>query len=104
MASFMWTSTANVSYKIKEKRGRESERELVTVEVGSLQTLRLEYNKTDIAGKTLRKIKPGSGFYFESSMFHSLPLLHIKGYQPDSFSDCFLKVSTDFRHSFRLLF
>ena len=37
-------------------------------------------------------------------MFHSLPLLHLKGYEPDSFSYCFFKVSTVFRHSFRLLF
>ena len=37
-------------------------------------------------------------------MFHSLPLLHLKGYQPYSFSYRFLKVSTVFRHSFRLLF
>ena len=31
------------------------------------------------AGETVRKIKPGSGFYFENSMFHSLPLHHFKG-------------------------
>ena len=63
-----------------------------------------EYNRTDIAGETLRKIKTGSGFYFENSMFHSLPLLDLKGYEQDSFSYRFLKVSTVFRHSFRLLF
>ncbi|MFM0898617.1 hypothetical protein, partial [Klebsiella pneumoniae] len=49
--------------------------------------------RTDVAGESLRKIQSGSGFYFENSMFHSLPLLHLKGYQPDSFSYRFLKVS-----------
>ena len=58
----------------------------------------------DIAGETLSKIKAGSGFYFENSKFHSLPLLHLKEYEPDSFSYRFLKVSTVFRHSFRHLF
>ena len=57
------------------------------------QNIVCEYNRTDIAGETLRKIKPGSGFYFQNSMFHSLPLLHLKGYQPDSFSYRFLKVA-----------
>jgi hypothetical protein len=47
------------------------------------------------------KIKPGSGFYFESSMFHSLPSLHLKRHQPDSFYDGFLKVSV-FKHSFKI--
>ena len=42
-----------------------------------------EYNRTDIAGETLRKIKTGSGFYFENCIFHSLPLLDLKGYEPD---------------------
>uniref|UniRef100_A0A8C7U0X3 Uncharacterized protein n=1 Tax=Oncorhynchus mykiss TaxID=8022 RepID=A0A8C7U0X3_ONCMY len=41
--------------------------------------------RTDIAGETLRKIKTGSGFNFENSMFHSLALLDLKGYEPDSF-------------------
>ena len=57
-----------------------------------------EYNRTDIAGENLRK------FQRESSLFHCMPSLHVKGYQPDSFSYRFLKVSTIFRHSFRLLF
>ena len=43
-----------------------------------------EYNRTDIAGKNLRKIQRGSA-YFESSLFHCIPSLHLKGYQPDSF-------------------
>ena len=33
-----------------------------------------------------------------------MPNLHLKGYQPDSFFYGFPKVSTVFRHSFRLLF
>ena len=33
-----------------------------------------------------------------------MPCLHLKGYQPDSFSYGFRKVSTVFRHSFRFLF
>ena len=74
------------------------------ISIENCQNIVCEYNWTDIAGETLRKIKPGSGFYFENSMFHSLPLLHLKGYQPDSFSYRFLKVSKVFRHSFRLLF
>ena len=68
------------------------------------QNIVCEYNRTDIAGETLRKIKPGSILYLENPMFHSLPLLHLKGYQPYSLSYCFLKVWTVFRHSFRLLF
>ena len=40
----------------------------------------------------------------ESSLFHWMPCLHLKGYQQDSFSYGFLKVWTVFRHSFRLLF
>jgi hypothetical protein len=34
-------------------------------------------------------------------MFQCLPLLDLKGYEPDSFSYRFLKVSTVFRHSFK---
>ena len=37
-------------------------------------------------------------------MFHSLPSLHLKGYQPYSFSYGFPMVWTVFRHRFRLLF
>ena len=51
--------------------------------------------------KTWGKSNP---FFPESSLFHCQPSLHLKGYQPDSFSYGFLKVWTVFRHSFRLLF
>ena len=40
----------------------------------------------------------------DSSLFHWMPCLHLKRYQPDSFSYRILKVSPVFRHSFRLLF
>ena len=59
-----------------------------------------EYNRTDIAGENLRKIQSGSASYFETYASYA----YLKGYQPDSFFYGFPKVSTVFRHSFRLLF
>ena len=42
--------------------------------------------------------------FFLKALFHWMPCLHLKGYQPDSLSYGFPQVSTVFRHRFRLLF
>ena len=46
-----------------------------------------EYNRTDVAGESLRKIQSGSDSSFESAAFLCVPIEQWMGYQPDySFS------------------
>ena len=65
-----------------------------TIKFQNCQNIVCEYNRTDIAGENLRKIQSGSVSYFETSLFLCMPILHLKGYQPDSFFCGFPKVST----------
>ena len=59
-----------------------------------------EYNRTDIAGETLRKIQTGSASYFETVVFLCTPIGHGNGYQPYSLFYVFPKMSTAFWRSF----
>ena len=53
-----------------------------------------------LQAKTWGKSNPGHAVFPEISLFHCLPSLHLKGYQPDSFSYGLHMLWTVFRHLF----